>query len=67
MVTVDLAGGVGASDWPGSALDVGSVAFLLWSGDEDVAPAYDAGIRWHLQISQVEDGGLEWTLDPLSA
>jgi hypothetical protein len=67
VVTVDLDGGVDASDWPASALDVGSVAFLLWRSDEDVVPAYAAGIRWHLHISQLDGGGLEWTLEPLAA
>lgn len=64
VVTVDLSGG--SSDWPASALDVASVAFLLWSSDDDVRPAYEAGIRWHLHVEQ--DGSeLEWTLDPLPA
>lgn len=64
VVTVDLSGG--ASDWPASALDVASVAFLLWSSDDDFRPAYEAGVRWHLHIEQ--DGSeLKWTLDPLPA
>jgi len=64
-VTVDLSGG--ASDWPASALDVASVAFLLWGVDEDMGPAYDAGIRWHLQVQETGEGKLEWTLEPLHA
>jgi hypothetical protein len=64
VVTVDLSGGT--SDWPGSALDVASVAFLLWSSDDDVRPAYDAGIRWHLHVEQ-DGSDLTWTLDPLPA
>jgi hypothetical protein len=63
VVTVDLAGE--SKDWPASALDVASVAFLLWSPEEDMEPAYDAGIRWHLQIRASEEGALEWTLEPL--
>jgi type IV pilus assembly protein PilB len=65
VVTVDLSGGT--SDWPSSALDVASVAFLLWDADADVAPAYEAGIRWHLHIAQAGDGELEWTLESLDA
>jgi len=65
VVTVDLVGGGDASDWPASALDVGAVAFLLWSAAEDIGPAYAAGIRWHLRISQAEGGALDWTLEPL--
>jgi len=65
VVTVDLEGG--PSDWPASALDVASVAFLLWSSDQDVRPAYEAGIRWHLQIDQKDGGELEWSLEPLPA
>lgn len=65
VVTVDLAGG--ESDWPGSALDVASVAFLLWSTDDDFGPAREAGIRWHLHIAEGGDGDLEWTLEPLTA
>jgi type IV pilus assembly protein PilB len=64
-VTVDLSGG--ASDWPSSALDVASVAFLLWDASDDVRPAYEAGIRWHLHIAEQDDGDLEWTLEPLPA
>jgi len=64
-VTVDLAGGM--SDWPASALDVASVAFLLWGTDDDFGPAYEAGIRWHLHIAEQNGGDLEWTLEPLNA
>lgn len=64
VVTVDLSGD--ASDWPTSALDVASVAFLLWGTSDDVRPAYEAGIRWHLHIAQDGDE-LEWTLEPLPA
>lgn len=62
-VTVDLSGGT--SDWTATALDVASVAFLLWSQQDEVAPAYNAGIRWHLHIKQGEGGDLEWALNPL--
>jgi hypothetical protein len=64
-VTVDLTGD--GSDWPASALDVASVAFLLWHTDDDVSPAYEAGIRWHLHVAQKDGGGLEWSLEPLPA
>lgn len=62
VVTADLIGG--ASDWAASALDVGSVAFLLWRIDDDMGPAYSAGIRWHLHVEERDDA-LEWTLEPL--
>ena len=64
-VTVDLSGDV--KDWPATALDVASVAFLLWGSGEDVTPAYEAGIRWHLHIEQQGEAELEWTLEPLHA
>lgn len=63
VVTVDLRGN--QSDWAGTALDVASVAFLLWGSDEDRRPAYEAGIRWELHIARAEGGSLEWTLEPL--
>ncbi len=62
-VTVDLTGN--QADWAGSALDVASVAFLLWPLGEDRRPAYDAGIRWEMHIAQEEGGHLEWSLEPL--
>ncbi len=63
VVTVDLSGG--NKYWAGEALDVASVAFLLWQVDEDTAPAYEAGIRWCLHIVQSDGGHLEWSLEPL--
>jgi hypothetical protein len=63
VVTVDLTGN--QSSWAGSALDVASVAFLLWQVDEDRKPAYDAGIRWEMHIKREEGDHLEWTLEPL--
>ncbi len=63
VVTVDLTGN--QSDWAGTALDVASVAFLLWPEDEDLRPAYEAGIRWQLHIAQAEGDRLEWSLNPL--
>ncbi len=63
VVTVDLSGG--DSGWASNALDVASVAFLLWTKDADVRPAYDAGIRWQLHIQRVDDGETDWTLEPL--
>lgn len=62
-VAVDLHGG--RSDWPASALDVASVAFLLWDADADFGPAFEAGIRWHLRIDQTDGDDLEWTLASL--
>jgi hypothetical protein len=65
VVTVDLTGN--QADWAGSALDVESVAFLLWPAGQDRRPAYDAGIRWEMNIAREEGGHLEWTLKPLHA
>lgn len=66
VVTVDLTGRVG--EWAGTALDVASVAFLLWPDDEDREPAYQEGIRWELRVVR-EDGedDLTWSLNPLQA
>ena len=50
VVTVDLAGEGPA--WGEGALDVASVAFILWPAGDDTTPAVQAGIRWALR--QVE-------------
>ena len=63
VVTVDLA--MGDGDWATSALDLGSVAFLLWADGADVGPAHAAGIRWHLHIVRRGDDQLDWSLEPL--
>jgi hypothetical protein len=63
VVTVDLTGN--HSDWASTALDVASVAFVLWPMEEDRRPAYDAGIRWELRVARSAAGDLEWSLDPL--
>ncbi len=63
VVTVDLSGG--HAKWAATALDVASVAFLLWDEEIDPRPAYEAGIRWQLRIVRGDDGALEWTLEPL--
>jgi MshEN domain len=65
VVTVDLAGNRDA--WAGTALDVASVAFLLWPLEEDRRPAYDAGVRWELHVAKGEGGLLDWSLEPLQA
>lgn len=62
VATVDLADGSGG--WTTSALDVASVAFLLWS-DGGLGPAYEAGIRWRLHIARSAEGELDWSLEPL--
>ena len=62
VVTVDLTGN--AENWASTALDVASVAFLLWPSSADRRPAWEAGIRWELALRQ--DGGrLDWSLEPL--
>jgi type IV pilus assembly protein PilB len=65
VVTVDLSGG--DKTWAGSALDIASVAFLLWQSDDDVRPAMEAGIRWQLRIEKGADDRLTWSLESLSA
>lgn len=65
VVTVDLTGN--QADWASSALDVASVAFLLWPAADDRRPAYDAGIRWEMHIAAAEGNRLEWSLEPLHA
>lgn len=62
VVTVDLSGG--DNEWAQSALDIASVAFLLWH-DDDLEAADEAGIRWKLGIERKDDGHLEWSLDSL--
>ena len=47
-----------------SALDLASVAFLLWDG-ADPSTARAAGIRWHLHIARRSDAALDWSLEPL--
>jgi len=63
VVTVDLSGG--DNSWAGSALDIASVAFLLWQHDDDVRPAMEAGIRWQLRIEKGADDRLAWSLESL--
>jgi hypothetical protein len=63
VVTVDLEGGRG--DWTDTALDVASIAFLLWPRDEDKRAAMEAGVRWQLHVSKESDERLEWSLEPL--
>ena len=64
VVTLDLPGGDRA--WMSGALDVASVAFVLWPADEPVQPARAAGIRWHMRIERAADGDLRWSLSPLN-
>jgi len=65
VVTVDLS--AETSDWATSALDVASVAFLLWSAVDDFGPAYEAGIRWQLHVAERDGDDLDWTLEALQA
>ena len=62
VVTVDLTGN--AESWAWCALDVASVAFLLWPPDVDRRPAWEAGIRWELRL-EMDGGRLDWSLLPL--
>jgi type IV pilus assembly protein PilB len=63
VVTADLSGN--QESWTSSALDVASVAFLLWAEGEVTQPAYEAGVRWILRIVRDIDGQLEWSVEPL--
>jgi hypothetical protein len=63
VVTADLSRG--DIQRTGSALDIASVAFLLWSKGQATAPALEAGIRWRLGIAREAGDHLEWTLEPL--
>ncbi len=65
VVTVDLSGN--QADWTSSALDVASVAFLLWPMADDRRPARDAGIRWELHVTAGGEDRLDWSLEPLYA
>lgn len=62
VVTVDLTGN--AEAWASSALDVASVAFLLWPDKHDRRLAWEAGIRWELHLS-MDGARLDWSLEPL--
>lgn len=63
-VTVDLSGGDGS--WAGAAVDIASVAFLLWP-EEASEGAREAGMRHRLRIRRVGDGELEWALESLDS
>lgn len=63
VVTVDLSGG--ERHWAARALDTASVSFLLWSDGDDTRDAYEAGIRWRLNVEETSAGLLEWSLEPL--
>lgn len=65
VVTVDLRGN--PEEWVGRALDIASVAFLLWDDDTERKAAHQAGVRWELQVERREGQRLEWTLEPLRA
>ena len=62
VVTVDLTGN--ADSWAASALDVASVAFLLWPNSADRRLAWEAGIRWELHL-EMDGERLDWSLEPL--
>ena len=64
VVAVDLDLEHGDADWADAALDVASVAFVLWPRG-DLETAREAGIRWHLHVARASDDELEWRLEPL--
>jgi hypothetical protein len=63
VVTVDLSGG--DRNWVEPMLDVASVAFVLWDPRDDTEQAYQAGIRWRLDVAAAEGAQLDWSLEPL--
>lgn len=65
VVTVDL--DRSTAEWAERALDIASVAFLLWGSADDTRSAHEAGIRWHLRIARGVDEQLKWSLEPLHA
>jgi hypothetical protein len=62
-VSVDPSGA--DTPWALAALDVASVAFVLWNEGMDKRAAHDAGIRWELHIARALGHTLSWKLDPL--
>jgi len=62
-VTVDPTGT--EAGWALAGLEIAAVAFILWLGDEDRRPAYDAGVRWELGVEREEGKRLDWRLEPL--
>ncbi|MFN0006658.1 MAG: hypothetical protein ACKVXR_02025, partial [Planctomycetota bacterium] len=64
VATIDLAGS--ERGWMMSALDLASMAFLLWTNGADPEPVRAAGIRWHLHVARRDDADLDWSLEPLS-
>jgi hypothetical protein len=63
VATIDLPGG--EPGWMTSALDLASMAFLLWTGGVDPEPVHAAGIRWRLHIARRDGDELDWSLEPL--
>lgn len=63
VVTVDLP--LERGEWVGPALDIASVAFLLWDAREDRRVAHEAGIRWELRVEEAEGERLEWSVEPI--
>jgi hypothetical protein len=62
-VSVDPSGADTA--WALGALEVASVAFVLWNEGIDKRSAHDAGIRWELHVARALGHTLSWRLDPL--
>ena len=65
VVSVDPSGADGS--WALGALDIASVAFVLWNEGADKSAAYDAGIRWELHVARALGHTLSWKLDPLQS
>lgn len=63
VVTVDLSGDPGR--WMRAALDVAPVAFLAWDPGAGREMAYDSGVRWLLRVARLDEGRVEWSLEPL--
>jgi type IV pilus assembly protein PilB len=64
-VTADLEGDPG--QWSAHVLDLAAAVFLVWPEEVDGRIVEDTGIRWQLHVERPEDGGLEWSLAPMTS